>query len=151
MAVVTGRAETLRRQLEAIAPPGHRVLGFTRVMPELMHLADVVVTKGGPQTIVEALCARKPILVMGSLPGQEQGNEELIERHGVGFAATSPERLAARLDLLMRDHERREAMAAATVEVAHPGAADQVAKVCGQLLGIAPDEPVRPPAVAAWR
>lgn len=149
--VVTGRAEKLKAQLEAVAPSGNRTLGFSRIMPELMHLADVVVTKGGPQTIVEALCARKPLLVTQTIPGQESGNDVLVERHGAGFATRTPERLACRLDLLMRDQARREQMAAAATELAKPGAADEVAKVCGQLLGIAPDERrSQPAAVGAW-
>jgi processive 1,2-diacylglycerol beta-glucosyltransferase len=134
--VVTGRAEALRRRLESVAPPGNIVLGFTKIMPELMHLADVVVTKGGPQTIGEALCSRRPIIITQCLPGQEQGNDAFVENHGVGFAAQSPDRLVLYLEALIAEPAARERISKMATVVARPGAADAVAAVCGDVLGI---------------
>lgn len=96
--VVCGRNERLRqRLLRRSYPFPVRVLGFVRTVPELMHAADLVVTKGGPQTIAEALAAGRPVLLTQVLPGQEEGNGEFVTRHGVGHVATSPGRLVALL------------------------------------------------------
>lgn len=97
--VVAGRdaelAATLRR---AATGTGVRVLGYTDDVPTLMAAADLLVTKAGGMTIAEALAADLPIVVFGSLPGQERRNERFASRAGIGLVARSRRELAATID-----------------------------------------------------
>lgn len=128
--VVCGRNRRLQAHLSALsglAP--RRVLGFVDNMPELMHAADVVLTKGGPQTIAEALASARPVLVTQATPGQEEGNERLLERHGAGVHVPDGRRLVAVLGELLIDKAARERMARAAASLARPEAAADVARL----------------------
>ena len=53
-------------------------------MAEWMRASDLMVTKAGPATITEALCAGVPLLLTSHIPGQERGNVDLVVTVGAG-------------------------------------------------------------------
>ena len=92
--VVTGRNRVLYRHLQDSLAAGktpNKNLGFVQNMPDLMRAADVIVTKAGPGTIMEALSCGLPIILTGAIPGQEVGNIDYVEEHNVGELARTPE------------------------------------------------------------
>ena len=50
----------------------------------------VVISKAGGATTQEAIAARCPMIVNQIVPGQEEGNYELLRRTGAGTLATTP-------------------------------------------------------------
>jgi processive 1,2-diacylglycerol beta-glucosyltransferase len=52
-----------------------------------MAASDVVLTKAGGATVHECLAAGVPAVVNYVIPGQEEGNLELLERLGCGCRA----------------------------------------------------------------
>ena len=64
-----------------------RILGWTNQMPELMMSHHLVIGKAGGATVQEAIAARCPMIVNQVIPGQEEGNAELIWRGGLGAIA----------------------------------------------------------------
>ncbi len=116
--VVTGRNHALYDDLTERQPTlgvPTKILGFVNTMPDLMHAADIIVTKAGPGTIMEALSCGLPIILTGAIPGQEEGNVEFVEQHGVGVLARSPDYLvqAVRQMLNLSDTERESLKARA--------------------------------------
>ena len=101
-----GRDDELRRRLRDVAA-GRRarteVLGWTNEIPRLLMTHHVVVSKAGGATTQEALAARCPMVVNQIVPGQEEGNYELLRRHGVGALATTPEQVLAALRAAFAD------------------------------------------------
>lgn len=87
-----------------------KVLGFVSIMYELMNLADIVVTKGGPATVFEALSLHKPMVVTKYLYGQEQGNVDYVVLHGLGWYERKPSNLVKRIKLLLDDPASFEAV-----------------------------------------
>lgn len=88
--VVTGRNRRLYAHLQRTRASLHvpaKIFGFVQNMPELMHAADVIVTKAGPGTICEALSCGLPIVLSGYVPGQEEGNVEYVVTNKVGVMA----------------------------------------------------------------
>jgi processive 1,2-diacylglycerol beta-glucosyltransferase len=88
-----GRDESLRRTLQAVAAGRRRradILGWTDQIPNLLMTHHVVVSKAGGATTQEAIAARCPMVVNQVVPGQEEGNCELLLRHGAGALATTP-------------------------------------------------------------
>jgi processive 1,2-diacylglycerol beta-glucosyltransferase len=89
-----GRDESLRRTLSAAAEKRSRpasILGWTDQIPRLLMTHHVVVSKAGGATTQEAIAARCPMIVNQVVPGQEEGNCELLLRHRAGALATTPE------------------------------------------------------------
>ncbi|MBE35833.1 MAG: galactosyldiacylglycerol synthase [Opitutaceae bacterium] len=88
-----GRHDALRHRLEKLATRrGNRatVLGWTDQVPQLLMTHHVVVSKAGGATTQEAIAAYCPMIVNQIIPGQEEGNYELLRRHGIGAHAASP-------------------------------------------------------------
>ena len=74
--------ERTRRQADRV-----RILGWTNQMPELMMSHHLVIGKAGGAMVQEAIAARCPMIVNQVIPGQEEGNAELIWRCGLGAIA----------------------------------------------------------------
>ena len=92
---VCGKNARLQRQLAALAaatPAGLvlNVLGYTDQIPQLMHWADVLITKAGPSTVFEAIACQLPVILTAHLPGQEGGNAEFFEQAGVAVRSAGP-------------------------------------------------------------
>jgi 1,2-diacylglycerol 3-beta-galactosyltransferase len=128
LVVVCGRNRALQARLgrRSLRTPA-KVLGFVQTMPDLMRAADVVVTKGGPQTIVEALVVGRPVVLTQTLPGQEEGNGAFVESRGVGFGPGPVRRVVENVGLLARDAELRAAMTRNAVRHGRPRAAAELA------------------------
>jgi 1,2-diacylglycerol 3-beta-galactosyltransferase len=88
--IITGRNKRLyvhlQRSRSSLYVPA-KVFGFVQNMPEMMHAADVIVTKAGPGTICEALACNLPIILSGYVPGQEEGNVTYVLENNVGTLA----------------------------------------------------------------
>jgi processive 1,2-diacylglycerol beta-glucosyltransferase len=98
-----GRDEALRRELLALAdraPARAEVLGWTNRIPELLMTHHVVISKAGGATTQESINALCPMLVSQIVPGQEEGNYELIRRHAAGARAETPQEIASALQRL---------------------------------------------------
>lgn len=102
--VVAGRNEELHTRLQRmrsrIQTPMH-LFGFVDNMPDLMRIADVIVTKAGPGTICEALACGLPIILCGHVPGPESGNIAFVEHNAVGILAQRPREIVDELRRLL--------------------------------------------------
>ncbi len=95
LVIVCGRNQALRRRLANLQWPAPvTILGFVENMAEWMHACDCVVTKAGPGIIVEALACGRPLLLIGSIPGQEKGNIEFVVENGAGLYCAEPSAIA---------------------------------------------------------
>lgn len=56
-----------------------KVLEFTKQIPELMSISDLVITKPGGLTTSESLASHLPIVVINPIPGQEEENAVFLE------------------------------------------------------------------------
>jgi processive 1,2-diacylglycerol beta-glucosyltransferase len=127
-----GRNEDLRRSLAALAAGRRRpavILGWTQEVPRLLMTHHVVVSKAGGATTQEAINALCPMVVSQVVPGQEEGNYELLRRHRAGVLAPTPDAVIAALHHAFADHGRvwRE-WRAALAPLAHPSAARDIAQ-----------------------
>jgi 1,2-diacylglycerol 3-beta-galactosyltransferase len=136
MAVVAGRNENLRVRLNDVRweIPAH-IYGFVTNMPDLMRAADLIVTKAGPSSIVEAINAGLPIILSSALPGQEDGNVRWVVENGAGLWAPGPQRVVAAVCQLLKGGPEKLAEAASNVRrLARPHAALDIAEEIGKYL-----------------
>lgn len=99
--ITAGRNDALRARLETMArgaPASVEVMGWTKRVPELLMTHHMVVSKAGGATTQESINALCPMIVNQIVPGQEEGNWELLHRNGAGVRAESPEAIAQAID-----------------------------------------------------
>ncbi len=120
----------------------YRVVDFVGAeLPDVLALADIVISRSGAGTLAELTALGKPSVLVPLIPtgGDEQVHNarHLAEQHAgyalVGSQAT-PDALWAHLDELISDPSYRAAMAAAARQLGHPQAghdlAAQLLKLC---------------------
>ncbi|HSV56064.1 MAG TPA: glycosyltransferase [Magnetospirillaceae bacterium] len=94
IAVVCGKNTLLRRRLRELrsrrGAGDLRIFGFVDFMADLMAMADCVVTKGGPATVMETLALGKPLIVSCYVRNQEKGNVRFVTSNKVGWYLTEP-------------------------------------------------------------
>lgn len=61
-----------------------KTLGFVNNVPELLQIADFVVSKPGGAQTTECLYFKKPIIMINCTGGQEKANYKYFERNGFG-------------------------------------------------------------------
>ena len=112
IAFVCGRNPELKRAADRVAAkyPQQvtKVYEFVDFMYELMNMADLVITKAGPATVLEALMLGKPLIVTRYIYGQERGNMEYVVQNKLGYYITDAEALARRVDWLFRNPQNLE-------------------------------------------
>ncbi len=110
IAFVCGKNRELKRAAERVAArfPGHvtRVYGFVDFMYELMNMADLVITKAGPATVLEALILGKPLIVTKYIYGQERGNMEYVVQNRLGYYLPRPDAVGERVKWLIDNPEK---------------------------------------------
>jgi 1,2-diacylglycerol 3-beta-galactosyltransferase len=141
-----GRNRGLKRrldQLNAGRGPRLKVNGFVDNMADWYRAVDVVVTKAGPQTIAEATCCGAALLVTSHLPGQERGNTEEVVNSGAGLYTPRLEDLINAVAHLRSHPDVLQAMRRASLEMARPTAAREVASVVAELTSALQMRPER--------
>jgi len=117
--------ERTRKQSERV-----RVFGWTNQMPELMRSHHLVISKAGGATVQEAIAARCPMIVNQVIPGQEEGNAELIWRHNLGAIGEKNREVA---ELVEKAFARRAALWSEwrknLKQISHPDAALRIGEL----------------------
>jgi len=133
---ICGRNRSLQRRLTRLAArSGGRltVQGFVHNMAHWLRCADLVVTKAGPGTIAEATCCGAPLMLTSHVPGQEEGNAELVVAAGAGRHARGVRQLLGEIDRLRRDPAAIRGMRAASARLSRPHAAADIAALLAAL------------------
>lgn len=101
--VVTGKNAALKADLEKLQL-GERVhiFGFVTNMEELMGASDLVITKAGPGTLMEALVLGRPVIVTEAIGMQERGNIDFVLNHELGAYCPTVERIIPAVGELMQ-------------------------------------------------
>jgi processive 1,2-diacylglycerol beta-glucosyltransferase len=116
--------------------PPVEVIGWTDRMPELLRTHDVVICKAGGAILHEVLAAQIPAVIDYVVPGQEEGNAELLVSNDCAIrTATAAETGAAVRAILANGGERARHMRACMTAISVPDAALRAAR---EILALAP-------------
>ena len=132
LTIVLGRnVRKLYRRAQEIknAYPGRvSIKGWSKRVPELLTSHHLVVGKAGGATVHESLAAACPMLIHHLVPGQEEGNLNLLRKLNGGTLADSPGELATHIREMLADNAHGwRAMKRSLTRVARPGAAHTAA------------------------
>ena len=107
LTIVCGRNKQLKKRLEALLKRKYgervRILGFVTEIENLMLESDIMIARGSPNSFFEAVVMNVPLIITGALPGQEQGNPELVENYGLGIVSEGVKRLPAAVKRLLAE------------------------------------------------
>jgi processive 1,2-diacylglycerol beta-glucosyltransferase len=134
--VVCANAPRLADHVRAVsARSSHhiQVLGYVSNIEELMTVSDLLITKAGGVTVTEALAKCLPMLLYGSIPGQEESNTEFLVGQGAVLAAATPAEVEQQLERLLADPERLAGMRRVAAGLSRPDAAAVIAAHLEQL------------------
>jgi len=135
--VITGRNERLRQRLTRRLSGSCRVLGYEHDVARWMAAADVLVTKAGSATVVEAMQSGLPMVLTGSLP-QEAATEEYLHARGAAEVAQTPRQAAEAVVRLLQDPQRRAALTQQAAALLRPGAARDIAAFILECAALGP-------------
>ncbi len=110
LTLVTGRHEqrlrpVLAEMLQWFPHRNVEMLGWVKNVPELLVGHDLIISKGGGATVHESLASGTPLLVNHLIPGQEEGNAELLRRRGCGWFCDQPSELGPMVQHLLESGE----------------------------------------------
>jgi UDP-N-acetylglucosamine:LPS N-acetylglucosamine transferase len=139
--VVTGKNSALREEFLSMGLPPHiHIYGFVNNMEVLMAASDIIVTKAGPGTLMEALVMRRPVIVTEAVGMQERGNIDFVLNHELGAFCPTVDRIVPAIAELMNP-ETYAATAARLADAVPREGAIQIARILLEQLKLAP--PVR--------
>jgi processive 1,2-diacylglycerol beta-glucosyltransferase/1,2-diacylglycerol 3-beta-galactosyltransferase len=114
VALVCGKSRELYRTAQLYLRLSRRkngkVFGFTRQMYELMNLADIIVAKAGPATVMEALVLEKPLVIVSYMYGQERGNVDFVVKNRLGFFIERPSEIRKRIEEVVSEPGKLDAL-----------------------------------------
>jgi processive 1,2-diacylglycerol beta-glucosyltransferase len=103
LTVTVGRDDVLRSRIEEAAAAAQRpveIHGWTPKMPELLMTHHVLIGKAGGATVQECIAACTPMLMTQVVPGQEEGNAELLFQNHCGALCPTADALAEKIEAL---------------------------------------------------
>lgn len=125
----------ITRYLDSLPGADIEILGWTNRIPRLLQTHDLVICKAGGAILHEALAATCPAVIDYVVPGQEEGNAELLTKNDCGVVTTSPRQTgeqAARL--LASNRSVAKSMKRNMRELSEPDAALKIGR---QVLDLA--------------
>jgi len=132
LAVSVGHDEKLRRKIDSIrnATTGQfDVLGWTSHLPELLARHHLLITKAGGATVQEAIAATCPLIINQIVPGQEEGNAQLVVETGCGCVALSNAQVLNAVASAAADNGKTAARWSHNIaRISRPGAALDIAE-----------------------
>ena len=107
-----------------------QIYNFTSQMPEMLLASDVAITKSGGLITSECLAAGLPMLLIDVLPGQEEGNANLVTTNRAGILTGSPtELLEAFFHLMTNDQAQLKRMSLNAKKIGRPRASLDVCDI----------------------
>ncbi|SEO06172.1 glycosyltransferase [Paenibacillus sp. OV219] len=125
--VVCGRNEKLQSELTQLVLSNRipaLITGYTEHIPEFMAASDLLITKPGGLTSSEALAAGLPMVLVQSLPGQEEDNAAYLTACGAALRADELQDVPMLLMGLLRSPDRLRQMIKRTLQASIPNSAD---------------------------
>lgn len=143
LTVVPGRhAQRLHQTLRSFADQmEHRgnveVLGWCDRIPDLLREHDVIICKAGGAMLHEVMAGCRPAVVDWIVPGQEEGNAQMLLSVGGGVLSASPADTAAHVQRLLADGQSEaRRMSAAMQAHSRPDAALRAAQIALRHLSL---------------
>lgn len=105
-----------------------KILEYTNEVPELMSIANLVVTKPGGLTTSESLASHLPMIVINPIPGQEEENAEFLESKGIAIWIKKSDDSKTVIHNFLNDSGKLASMKENTALLARPNSTYEICK-----------------------
>lgn len=133
---ISGRNKKMNNEFlrlsESLKNPDLHVLKYSNDVPELMHIASLVVTKPGGLTSSESLASHLPIIISNPIPGQEEENAEFLENSGAAIWIKKDDNINDIINGILEDEAKLNDMKEKSILVARP---NSTRDICETILG----------------
>ena len=134
---VAGKNEKMKTTFEELVEKTNssnrvKVLSYTKKVPELMSISDLVITKPGGLTTTESLVSGLPIIVINPIPGQEEQNAEFIENNNLGIWLKKDDDISNKLKTFLNSKDTLDKIKNNIADFAKK---DSTKDICKILLG----------------
>lgn len=131
--IVAGRNYVLQKKLDQSLTEkyGSRVeiYGFMENIQDLMMTSDIAFTRGSPNVMMEAISCNLPLIITGSLPGQEEENPQFAEKHKLGIICTNIKDIKNTIKTLISNNAQKlNEIKESQREYYNPSAAEDIVK-----------------------
>jgi len=110
ISVIAGRNSKLKEVLE-LKFKDHMdrvtIYGFVKDVENLMMTHDVGIVRGSPNVLMECITCTLPVIITGTLPGQEEGNIDFILGNRLGLLWHKKHGFINTIDRLLRNNRER--------------------------------------------
>ena len=105
MEIVLGRSKTSAEKIQSkFQAKNIKITGWTDEIAQKLSQSHIVITKPGGSTTQECIAMKKPMIINKVVPGQEQGNANLIVKHRIGFVSTKPKEILKDCYKIIKDY-----------------------------------------------
>ena len=110
ISVIAGRNTKLKELLEyefSTCKDRVTVYGFVKDMEMLLTTHDVGIVRGSPNVLMECINCTLPVVITGTLPGQEEGNIDFILANKLGVLWHKKHSFSAVINSLLRNDREK--------------------------------------------
>ena len=111
------------------------VFNYIEDIPQLMGASDMIVAKSGGLATTECLCARLPLILVGTPYGQERANTLTVTATGAAIEAKTSQELVERLTQIHQNPDILKSMLDSGETLRRPNAAHDAAVATLDLVG----------------
>lgn len=126
---IAGKSEKTKEGFEKLALESNKkivILGFTDKVPELMSIADFVVSKPGGLTTTEILVSNVPFIIFNPVPGQEEENANFLTNNGAAVRLWDLNKATPFLEQLLSDKFRLDHIKIMQKHIAKPNSTKDI-------------------------
>ena len=112
---ISGKNEVMNKEFNKIVDDSNsanrvKVLDYTKRVPELMSISNLVITKPGGLTTTESLASELPMIIINPIPGQEEQNAQFLEERGIGVWLKKDDNVKEVLKSIINSDEKLKEM-----------------------------------------
>lgn len=131
---ISGKNQKLKEAFENIVIKYNKeanvhIFEYTNMVPELMSISNLVVTKPGGLTTSESLASGLPIVVINPIPGQEEENATYLVKHNAAIWLKKDDNIEQIVTNLLADSQKLDEMSKNAKSISKPNATNDICKI----------------------
>ena len=100
----------LKKQNQGAISKDVKIFSFVNNMNEFLNEAHILLTKAGPNMMLEGARSATAIVVTGHIKGQENNNYEYVEKNNYGFKCENPNEIYSKLSEFIESRKLEECL-----------------------------------------
>ena len=133
---ISGRNPKMKKNFEELVNDNNkkdiRIYEYTNMVPELMSISSLVITKPGGLTSTESLASGLPIIVINPLPGQEESNASFLENNNTAVWLKPGDNIEETISNIINNPKKLESLHENSKKLGKPYSCKTI---CEKILG----------------